>query len=195
MGTTRVGKTRLAEILITQDIHRGDVVIVFDPKGDQELLLRMYTEAKKAGREDQFYMFHLGYPEFSAQYNPVGSFLRVTKVATRIANQMPGEGQSLAFREFVWGFVNQIAKGLVLLGRSPSYPIIKMYAQDVDPLFIDVMTTLFEKYVNSYQKRIAEFEAALDMKAEDRRKAGFDFTLPRSMQDRSKLGKAMWLLY
>ena len=33
LGTTRVGKTRLAEILITQDIRRGDVVIVFDPKG------------------------------------------------------------------------------------------------------------------------------------------------------------------
>ena len=33
LGTTRVGKTRLAEILIAQDIRRGDVVIVFDPKG------------------------------------------------------------------------------------------------------------------------------------------------------------------
>ena len=34
LGTTRVGKTRLAEVLITQDIHRGEIVIVFDPKGD-----------------------------------------------------------------------------------------------------------------------------------------------------------------
>ena len=30
LGTTRVGKTRLAELLISQDIRRGDVVIVFD---------------------------------------------------------------------------------------------------------------------------------------------------------------------
>jgi hypothetical protein len=36
LGTTRVGKTRLAELLITQDIRRGDVVIVFDPKGDAD---------------------------------------------------------------------------------------------------------------------------------------------------------------
>jgi len=34
LGTTRVGKTRLAELLIAQDIRRGEVVIVFDPKGD-----------------------------------------------------------------------------------------------------------------------------------------------------------------
>ncbi|MEQ8494722.1 MAG: type IV secretion system DNA-binding domain-containing protein, partial [Gammaproteobacteria bacterium] len=50
LGTTRVGKTRLAEILITQDIRRGDVVIVFDPKGDADLLRRVYAEAKRAGR-------------------------------------------------------------------------------------------------------------------------------------------------
>jgi type IV secretory pathway VirB4 component len=46
LGTTRVGKTRLAEILITQDIRRGDVVSVFDPKGDADLLRRVYAEAR-----------------------------------------------------------------------------------------------------------------------------------------------------
>ncbi len=40
LGTTRVGKTRLAEIFITQDIRRGDTVIVFDPKGDADLMLK-----------------------------------------------------------------------------------------------------------------------------------------------------------
>ena len=55
LGTTRVGKTRLAELLITQDIRRGDVVIVFDPKGDAGLLRRVYAEAKRAGRLKDFY--------------------------------------------------------------------------------------------------------------------------------------------
>ena len=32
LGTTRVGKTRLAELLIAQDIQRGEVVIVFRSK-------------------------------------------------------------------------------------------------------------------------------------------------------------------
>ena len=43
-GTTRVGKTRLAELLIAQDIRRGEVVIVFDPKGDVDLLRRVFAE-------------------------------------------------------------------------------------------------------------------------------------------------------
>lgn len=194
-GTTRVGKTRMAEVLITQDIHRGDIVIVFDPKGDRELLLRMYVEAKAAGREDQFYMFHLGFPELSAQYNPVGSFLRVTEVATRIANQMPGEGQSAAFREFVWAFVNQIAKGLVLLGRTPSYPMLKQYSADVEPLFIDMMELLYQRHNHDYRPRLAEYEAALLMPAEKRRDAGFNFVIPRAMNDRGQRGKAFWLLF
>ena len=66
LGTTRVGKTRLAEILIEQDIHRGDgPVIVFDPKSDAGLLTRMYMAAKRMGREDDFYVFHLGLPSGS----------------------------------------------------------------------------------------------------------------------------------
>jgi len=78
LGTTRVGKTRLAEIFIAQDIRRGDVVIVFDPKGDADLLRRVYAEAKRAGRAKDFYMFHLGFPESSARYNAIGNFSRIT---------------------------------------------------------------------------------------------------------------------
>src|SRR3546814_10804696 len=57
LGTTRVGKTRLAELFVTQDIRRKnaagehEVVIVIDPKGDADLLKRMYVEAQRAGRE------------------------------------------------------------------------------------------------------------------------------------------------
>lgn len=63
LGTTRVGKTRLAELLIAQDIRRGEVVIVFDPKGDVDLLRRVFAEAERAGRGGEFFMFHLGHPD------------------------------------------------------------------------------------------------------------------------------------
>ncbi|MGC1955645.1 MAG: hypothetical protein WA970_24360 [Gammaproteobacteria bacterium] len=38
------------------------------------------------------------------------------QVATRIANQLPSEGNSAALREFAWRFVNIIARALVALG-------------------------------------------------------------------------------
>jgi conjugative coupling factor TraD (TOL family) len=145
LGTTRVGKTRLAELLIAQDIRRGEVVIVFDPKGDIDLLRRVYTEADRAGRAAEFFMFHLGYPEISARYNPVGGFSRITEVATRIAGQLPSEGQSAAFKEFVWRFVNVMARALVALGRKPDYQEINRYASDVEPLLIDYFEHWFDR--------------------------------------------------
>uniref|UniRef100_UPI00261D65B8 conjugative transfer system coupling protein TraD n=1 Tax=uncultured Cardiobacterium sp. TaxID=417619 RepID=UPI00261D65B8 len=157
-GTTRVGKTRMAEVLITQDIHRGDIVIVFDPKGDRELLLRMYVEAKAAGREDQFYMFHLGFPDLSAQYNPVGSFLRVTEVATRIANQMPGEGQSAAFRDFVWRFVNVLGKMMEALSIKPSYLLIYRCAVNVDDLAAQYFASILNRECPGWQKDFDDFD-------------------------------------
>jgi conjugal transfer pilus assembly protein TraD len=134
LGTTRVGKTRLAELLITQDIRAGNVVIVFDPKGDVTLLKRMYAEACRAGRQNDFYFFHLGYPEMSDRYSPISSIGRITEVATRVANPLPGEGNSAAFKQFVWLYVNVIARAAAALGKNPTYTMIYQYAADLDGL-------------------------------------------------------------
>lgn len=134
LGTTRVGKTRLEEVLVTQDIRRGDVVVVFDPKGDLGLLMRMYAEAKRAGRLKHFYVFHLGYPDISARYNPVGSFERITEVATRTSDPLPDQGNSAAFKEFVWRFVNVLAKAMFALGERPDFAKLYAYAVDTEAL-------------------------------------------------------------
>lgn len=164
LGTTGVGKTRLAELLISQDIMRGDVVIVLDPKGDADLLLQMYLMAVKSNRLDDFYIFHLGFPEQSARYNPVGSFARITEVATRISKRLPGEGQSAAFREFVWRYVNVITKATTALGDQISYTTILEHAQDIEPLF--------KRYMLYLLKDVPDFEKALNSIDEDRIKAG-----------------------
>jgi len=160
LGTTRVGKTRLAEILITQDIRRGDVVIVFDPKGDADLLRRVYAEAKRAGRLKDLYMFHLGYPEVSARYNAIGNFSRITEVATRIANQLPSEGNSAAFKEFAWRFVNIIARALVALERRPDYQQVRRYINDIEPLFMEYAKKHLRQHgVEDWQEKVADIAA------------------------------------
>lgn len=165
LGTTRVGKTRLAELLITQDIRRGDVVIVFDPKGDEALLRRMYAEAVRAGREKEFYVFHLGHPEISARYNPVGTFSKITEVATRTANQLPGEGQSAAFKEFVWRFVNVMSRAMMRLGQKPTYEAIYRNAVNIDTLCIQY----FEDWLDQAQPQWrAEFKAHLAQSGSDK---------------------------
>ena len=161
LGTTRVGKTRLAEILITQDIRRGDTVIVFDPKGDADLMRRVYAESRRAGRD--LFVFHLGYPALSARYNAIGNFSRVTEVATRIANQLPSEGNSAAFKEFAWRFVNIIARALVDLGRRPDYAQVRRHINDIEPLFIEYARhVLVREDIVDWAARIGGIEANLN---------------------------------
>jgi len=181
LGTTRVGKTRLAELFITQDIRRKntvgehEVVIVFDPKGDADLLKRMYVEAKRAGRAGEFYIFHLGWPEISARYNAVGRFGRISEVATRIAGQLSGEGNSAAFREFAWRFVNIIARALIELGQRPDYLLIQRHVINIDALFIEYAQHYFAKTEPKAWEVIVQLETKLN-----------DKNIPRNMIGREK---------
>ncbi|MEI7072684.1 type IV conjugative transfer system coupling protein TraD [Pectobacterium versatile] len=181
LGTTRVGKTRLAELFITQDIRRKnhlgehEVVIVFDPKGDADLLKRMFVEARRAGRENAFYVFHLGWPEISARYNAVGRFGRISEVATRISSQLSGEGNSAAFREFAWRFVNIIARALIELGQRPDYMLIQRHVINIDALFIEYAQHYFARTEPKAWEVIVQIEAKLNEK-----------NIPRNMIGREK---------
>lgn len=172
LGTTRVGKTRLAELFITQDIRRGEVCIVFDPKGDADLLKRMYVEAKRAGREGEFYVFHLGQPSISARYNAIGRFGRITEVASRIAGQLSGEGNSAAFREFAWRFVNIIARALVELGQRPDYLLIQRHVINIDALFIEYAAYFFAQHDRKAWDVVVQLEAKINEKNTPRHMVG-----------------------
>ncbi|MFB4363085.1 type IV conjugative transfer system coupling protein TraD [Pantoea sp. BS_8] len=187
MGTTRVGKTRLAELLITQDIRRRnaagefEVVIVFDPKGDADLLRRMYAESHRAGRQDNFWVFHLGWPDISARYNAVGRFSRISEVASRVAGQLSGEGNSAAFREFAWRFVNIITRALVALGQRPDYSLILRYVTNIGELYETYVDNLLSEKA---PELVAAMQAKMALPLADR-------DLPRHLQGRDN-GKKIW---
>ncbi|PQK87710.1 type IV conjugative transfer system coupling protein TraD [Pantoea ananatis] len=188
MGTTRVGKTRLAELMITQDIRRRnaagefEVVIVFDPKGDADLLRRMYAESHRAGRQDNFWVFHLGWPDISARYNAVGRFSRISEVASRVAGQLSNEGNAAAFREFAWRFVNIITRALVALGQRPDYSLILRYVTNIGELYETYVDNLLSEKA---PELVASMEARMAIPVADR-------DLPRHLQGREN-GKKIWV--
>ncbi len=174
-GTTRCGKSRLAEVLVTQDIARGDgPVVLIDPKGDAGLMLRLYIEANRYGRADNFYVFHLGFPDLSARYNAVGSFARISEVATRATGPLAAEGDGAAFKEFAWRFVNMVTQALVKLGEKPTYERIAENIIDMEPIFIRYAEHyLAERAAPNWLSQVSAIER--EMKAP-----------PRHMQSRSK---------
>jgi len=163
LGTTRVGKTRMAEILITQDIRRGDVTITFDPKGDADVMMRCKMEAERAGRP--FYCFHLGYPEISARYNGIGNFSKITEPAGRLTDALPSEGNSAAFKEFGWRFANIIIQADVALGNKPHYQRIRRYINNVEPLLMEYgRKTISDKGPEGWDKVYKQILDNLDPK-------------------------------
>jgi len=173
LGTTRVGKTRLAEILITQDIRRGDVTFVFDPKGDADLMMRCKMEAERSGRP--FFNFNLGFPEISARYNGIGNFSKITEPAGRLTDPLPSEGNSAAFKEFGWRFANIVIQADVALGNKPHYQRIRRYINNVEPLLMDYgRTTLSKLGPDGWQQAYDQILNNLDPK-----------TLPFALKDRN----------
>jgi conjugative coupling factor TraD (TOL family) len=175
-GATRQGKTRCMEIGVTQDIHRGDTVIAIDPKGDPGLMKRCYAEAKRAGRLDNFYLFHLGFPELTARYNAIGDYSRITQIATRLTNPLPSAGNSAAFREFCWRFANIIARAICALGRKPVYREVLYCIDDIEPLFLE--------YARHWLARSGPADWERDL-ALLRTKAASRQHLPRHLEGRS----------
>jgi conjugative coupling factor TraD (TOL family) len=190
MGTTRVGKTRLLELLATQDIHAGHVVIVIDPKGDAELMTRIVAEAHRAGRADELSVFHLGYPDISARYNGIGSFSRITEVAARATNALPSTGNSAAFKEFSWRFTNLVAQAQVALGRVPTYDGLLRDITNIEPLFIQYAQLVLAREqvagrLRDCSARLAQLTTLVESKK---------VPVPRSLQDRQPGVTAMFLL-
>ena len=89
-GTTRSGKTRLLEVILAEAIRGPGTVIVIDPKGDAELLIRAAAEAKRAARK--FAFFSPAHANQSASFNPFSMCTNTTELAARVQALMPGGG-------------------------------------------------------------------------------------------------------
>jgi len=141
-GTTGSGKTRMCEMLVTQDIHRGNVVIAIDPKGDRDLMNRMKIECARAGR--RFIMFHLAFPKESVRFDSVKNFNRATELPSRITSLIQSEGD--AFTAFAWAVLNAITFCMIETGEKPSLMKYLRYVETgIDTLLEKSLTTYFAK--------------------------------------------------
>lgn len=73
-GTTRVGKTKLIENIVEQDIHKGLNVVVIDPKGDIELFSRVVQASAEAGRLEEVLFLSPIYTDYSIMLDPLAYY-------------------------------------------------------------------------------------------------------------------------
>jgi len=85
-GTTRIGKSKLIEHMVTQDITKGYSVVVVDPKGDLELFSKIVQTAFDTGREKELCLINPIYPEFSATINPLAYYYSPEEIVNHVVS-------------------------------------------------------------------------------------------------------------
>jgi conjugative coupling factor TraD (TOL family) len=145
-------------------MNDGNVVVIIDPKGDGALLRRTVVECIESGRLDDFYMFHLGFPQYSCEYNPVADFQKVTEVAGRATNQLAGEGNSAVFKEFSWRFVNINAQAMEAVGEEASYERLVHYVSNPEDILRKYLDKILAAEDPDWGQSVAEIEADIDDK-------------------------------
>lgn len=89
-GTTGVGKTRLCENLIEQDIKKGNSVVYFDPKGDQQIFTKIFEVARKAKRLKDLMLVTPIFPEYSAVIDPMAYYFMPDELVGHIVSGIQG---------------------------------------------------------------------------------------------------------
>jgi hypothetical protein len=92
-GATRVGKTRLLQNMIIQDIRAGRSVGLIDPKGDWEIWEAMVQEAYRTGREKDLMFISPAYPNHSAPINPLTCFVNEEEPIGHIVAGVPADDE------------------------------------------------------------------------------------------------------
>ncbi|AMU04562.1 conjugal transfer protein TraG (plasmid) [Burkholderia cenocepacia] len=137
-GTTGSGKTRTYEVITTQVIQCGDVLIDIDPKNDEEWKERAKREAHRNGRK--FLYFNQAKPSESIRLEPLDSWSQPSEIPSRIA-QLMEEGP---FRDFAYLFISRSVNGELYIGDKPNLRSILKYAQlGIDPLLEKALKRFF----------------------------------------------------
>lgn len=137
VGTTRSGKTRFLDSIITQAVARGESVIIWDPKGDRDLMESARRASRRTGDEDKFVYFHPAFPERSARIDPLKNFNRATELATRIAVLIPSETGADPFTAYSQMLLTVITEALLLANVKPTMFLYRKYVSSgLEPLVV-----------------------------------------------------------
>ena len=116
-GTTGVGKTRLCENLIEQDINKGYSVVYFDPKGDQQIFTKIYDVVRKAERLDDLMLVTPIFPEYSAVVDPMAYYFMIDELVGHVISGIQG-GKEPFYRNIAKEITTAVITANTLLAKE-----------------------------------------------------------------------------
>ena len=115
-GSSGVGKSRLIESQIEQDIPKGENVVIIDPKGDMNLFSKMYQKAKLCGRENEILFISSVYPQYSIFVNPVKNYYMEEELVSHLVSGVPAK--DIFFYNVAYETILAIVKSLLMIRRQ-----------------------------------------------------------------------------
>jgi len=128
-GSTGVGKTRLAELMIVQDIYAGRNVVFIDPKSDADMLNTVIATAIKAGRMNELLFLSPIFPEFSIQINPTSHYYIYEEIIEHVMAAVPSEDEF--FYKVAKETTMAIVQSIVLKRRATGKHNIKINLEEI----------------------------------------------------------------
>jgi len=127
-GTTRSGKSTLAEVISAQAILRGDPVIIINPKEPGRWLDAAYQAARVAGRHENFHFFSLAFPNVSALYNPLQNFSDANELADRVVIPLPESRDAAPYKAFCHKVMHTVAESMIICCIPPTFDRLLRYS-------------------------------------------------------------------
>ena len=169
-GTTRSGKTRLLELVVSEAIRGPGTVIIIDPKGDAELLVRTAAECHRLGRE--FAFFSPAHAEQSASFNPFSMCKTTHELAARVQALMPGGGGMAKgdpfFTEYPLAVVERLGAAQDAVGDGWTIEGLHAVTTMVPP-FDDLVARYLYQVLGGTNKHVPALEKLMEEYAGKRR--------------------------
>ena len=183
-GTTRSGKTRLLEVIVCEAIQAPGTVVVIDPKGDVELLVRAAAQARRMGREFRF--FSPAFPQASRTFNPLSMCETTTELAARVQALMPGGGgmaRDPFFTEYPLAIIERLGAAQAAVGEKWTIEGLNAVTTLVPPL-----EDLIAKYLHRavFERGGEDAPPFRDLKAEYEQSGRRDLLADAMLDDHGK---------
>lgn len=153
-GTTGTGKTRLAELMIEQDIRAGKSVVFLDPKGDQQIFTKVFDVARQVGRETEMMLVTPVFPEYSAVVDPLAYYFMPDELVGHIVSGIQG-GREPFYRNIAKEITSAVISGTIMLARAEG----RIPLQNIDAIRQSIRRRALEEMANALL-RVNDGEAA-----------------------------------
>ena len=154
-GATGQGKTTLLKTLLSHSLKHHHPVIIIDPKGEKEDILEMKRKARFYGREKDFCLFSLSFPEESFAYNPLltGS---VEQIKARLMDGLRFDEEYYKAQSSL--FLGGILSTIKFLNQPVSFSLLDKYLNNVDAVqsLKEGISSTEETEMNTEQTKIIE---------------------------------------